>query len=74
MWSLLAVARVCPSGLETHRELLRERARLLRLPLEITGSAIAASEQRPGALRVLHIPLAEPATPGKLEWRTRAMF
>jgi len=49
------------------RELLRERARLLRLPLEITGSSIAASERRPGALRVLHIPLAEPATPGKLE-------
>jgi 4-hydroxythreonine-4-phosphate dehydrogenase len=49
------------------RELLRERARLLRLPLEITGFSIAASERKPGALRVLHIPLAEPATPGKLE-------
>lgn len=47
------------------RELLRERARLLRLPLEITDSSIVPSESRPGALRVLHIPLAEPVMPGK---------
>jgi len=49
------------------RELLRERARLLRLPLEITDSSIVPSESRPSALRVLHIPLAEPVMPGKLD-------
>lgn len=47
--------------------LLEERARLLRLPLEITDYP-SLSEIRPGtaALHVLHIPLNEPATPGKL--------
>ena len=49
------------------RVLLQERARLLQLPLEIIGSSIVPSESRPGTLRVLHIPLAKPAMPGKLE-------
>ncbi|SDZ73221.1 4-hydroxythreonine-4-phosphate dehydrogenase PdxA [Nitrosospira multiformis] len=48
------------------RELLQERARLLRLPLTITDYSSRA-EHRPGEgiLHVLHIPLAETATPGK---------
>ncbi len=50
------------------RELLRERARLLQLPLEIMGylPTVHAGHQA-GTLRVLHIPLAQPATPGKLD-------
>ncbi|ABB73827.1 4-hydroxythreonine-4-phosphate dehydrogenase [Nitrosospira multiformis ATCC 25196] len=48
------------------RELLQERAHLLRLPLTITDYSSRA-EHRPGEgiLHVLHIPLAETATPGK---------
>lgn len=50
------------------RELLRERARLLRLPLEIINySPLSNTEHRIGCLQVLHIPLAVPATPGKLD-------
>ncbi|HTJ55101.1 MAG TPA: 4-hydroxythreonine-4-phosphate dehydrogenase PdxA, partial [Nitrosospira sp.] len=48
------------------RELLRERARLLQLPLEIIDSSVVAPERQPCTLRVLHIPLAEPAMPGTL--------
>ncbi len=48
------------------RELLRERARLLQLPLEIIDSSVVAPKRQPCALRVLHIPLAEPAMPGRL--------
>jgi 4-hydroxythreonine-4-phosphate dehydrogenase len=49
------------------RGLLEERARLLRLPLEITDYP-SLSEIKPGtgALHVLHIPLTEPASPGEL--------
>lgn len=49
------------------RELLRERARLLRLPLEITDySPVVEIEHKTGSLQVLHIPLAESAVPGEL--------
>lgn len=52
------------------RELLRERARLLRLPLEITDYAGAApsnaAEHKAGNLQVLHVSLSEPVAPGKL--------
>jgi len=47
--------------------LLRERARLLRLPLEIADyPPLVETSRAPGALHVLHISLAEPAIPGKL--------
>lgn len=50
------------------RELLRERARLLRLPLEIMNYPLVSNtEHRIGCLQVLHVPLAEPAAPGKLD-------
>lgn len=50
------------------RELLRERARLLRLPLEIMNyPPVSNTEHRIGCLQVLHVPLAEPAAPGKLD-------
>ncbi|WP_090828787.1 4-hydroxythreonine-4-phosphate dehydrogenase PdxA [Nitrosovibrio tenuis] len=50
------------------RELLQERASLLRLPLEIIDYPPPANaEHKAGALRILHIPLAGPATPGKLD-------
>lgn len=49
------------------RELLQERARLLRLPLEIADyPPVAEIEHKTGSLQVLHVPLAEPAIPGKL--------
>jgi 4-hydroxythreonine-4-phosphate dehydrogenase len=47
------------------RELLLERARLFRLPLEITSPSISSSESKSSALHVLHTPLARPAMPGK---------
>lgn len=49
------------------RELLQERARLLRLPLQIADYSPTA-EVEPDArnLQVLHIPLAKRAIPGKL--------
>ncbi len=51
-----------------NRELLRERARLLQLPLEIIGyPPIVDAGHQAGTLRVLHLPLAQPATPGKLD-------
>jgi 4-hydroxythreonine-4-phosphate dehydrogenase len=50
------------------RELLQERARLLRLPLEIADySPIAEIEHTAGSLQVLHVPLAKAAIPGKLD-------
>jgi len=49
------------------RELLRERAQLLRLPLELTDYLPnVALGPRVGRLQVLHVPLNEPAAPGKL--------
>lgn len=49
------------------RELLQERARLLRLPLQIADySPTAEVEPDTRNLQVLHIPLAERAVPGKL--------
>ena len=49
------------------RELLQERARLLRLPLQIADySPTAEVEPDTPNLQVLHIPLAERAVPGKL--------
>lgn len=48
-------------------ELLRQRARLLQLPLELTDYAPAVETERKVAnLQVLHIPLTEPAIPGRL--------
>jgi 4-hydroxythreonine-4-phosphate dehydrogenase len=57
----------CKLVIIADRGLLEERARLLRLPLEITDYP-SRSEIRPGTgtLHVLHIPLTEPAAPGKL--------
>ena len=50
------------------RDLLRERARMLQLPLEITADhGFDGAERRAGSLRVLHMPLARPVTPGKLD-------
>jgi 4-hydroxythreonine-4-phosphate dehydrogenase len=49
------------------RRLLQERARLLGLPLKIRDySGEAEAEPERGMLSVLHIPLAQAATPGKL--------
>lgn len=49
------------------RELLQERARLLRLPLKITDySPISEVEHKTRGLQILHIPLAERAVPAKL--------
>ncbi|HEX8873175.1 MAG TPA: 4-hydroxythreonine-4-phosphate dehydrogenase PdxA [Nitrosospira sp.] len=50
------------------RELLRDRAHSLQLPLEIIDyPPILDTGHKAGTLCVLHIPLAEPATPGKLD-------
>ncbi|MEO6823669.1 MAG: 4-hydroxythreonine-4-phosphate dehydrogenase PdxA [Nitrosospira sp.] len=50
------------------RELLQERAQLLQLPLKIMSlSSTAEVEHKSGSLQVLHMPLAEPAIPGKLD-------
>ena len=52
------------------RELLRERARLLRLPLEITDytgiTPSSATEHKAGSLQVLHVSLSGPGVPGEL--------
>jgi 4-hydroxythreonine-4-phosphate dehydrogenase len=52
------------------RELLRARALLLQLPLEITDYQPTAApdkyERKAGALQVLHVPLIEPSKPGQL--------
>ncbi len=48
------------------RDLLRERARLLGVALELADYA-AGAPAPPGALRVLHLPLARPARPGRLD-------
>jgi 4-hydroxythreonine-4-phosphate dehydrogenase len=49
------------------RKLLQERARLLRLPLQVTDySPMVETEHKTGSLHVLHVPLAESAVPGKL--------
>ena len=50
------------------RHLLRERARLLQLPLEMTDySPDIEVKHKTGGLQVLHVPLAKRPTPGKLE-------
>ncbi|SOD40718.1 4-hydroxythreonine-4-phosphate dehydrogenase PdxA [Nitrosovibrio sp. Nv4] len=51
------------------RELLRERASLLRLPLKIADYSPLATvvEHEKGGLQVLHLPLAQSAIPGKLD-------
>jgi 4-hydroxythreonine-4-phosphate dehydrogenase len=50
------------------RELLRERARMLRLPLEITDYSFRAElKPKKGNLHVLHTPLAKTAFAGKLD-------
>jgi 4-hydroxythreonine-4-phosphate dehydrogenase len=54
------------------RELLRARALLLQLPLEIIDYVPAAGpehqpQHEPGALQVLHVPLTEPSKPGQLD-------
>src|SRR3954447_15128454 len=48
--------------------LLQERARLLQLPLSIGRyPLLQETEQESGSLQVLHVPLAKPSTPGKLD-------
>lgn len=50
------------------RGLLRERARLLQLPLSIRDyPPLPEAEQESGSLHVLHMPLPKPATHGKLD-------
>jgi 4-hydroxythreonine-4-phosphate dehydrogenase len=50
------------------REMLQERARLLRLPLKITNySSMVEVEHKHSSLQVLHMPLAKTAIPGKLD-------
>jgi 4-hydroxythreonine-4-phosphate dehydrogenase len=50
------------------RGLLRERAHLLQLPLEIMpGHGIWEAQHKAGSLQVLHMSLTRPATPGKLD-------
>lgn len=50
------------------RELLRERAHQLQLPLKITDyPSVAEVEHKAGSLPVLHLSLAEPVIPGKLD-------
>jgi 4-hydroxythreonine-4-phosphate dehydrogenase len=53
------------------RELLRARALLLQLPLEITDYLPTAgpdkSEHKVGVLQVLHVPLRESSAPGELD-------
>jgi 4-hydroxythreonine-4-phosphate dehydrogenase len=50
------------------RHLLCERARLLGLPLEITDySPGIEAKHKPSGLQILHVPLAERSTPGRLE-------
>jgi 4-hydroxythreonine-4-phosphate dehydrogenase len=53
------------------RELLRARALLLQLPLEIADYIPAPgpdeSEPKAGTLRVLHVPLSESSAPGELD-------
>ncbi|RMF14363.1 MAG: 4-hydroxythreonine-4-phosphate dehydrogenase PdxA [Gammaproteobacteria bacterium] len=48
--------------------LLKARAKALKLPLDLYpfDPGKAPKAQRPGQLAVMHVPLAEPATPGKL--------
>ena len=49
------------------RELLKDRARLLGLPLKVADHpAAAGAASRAGALEVLHVPLAQAAVPGRL--------
>ena len=49
------------------RELLKARARLLRLPLKVADYPFAAdAAPRAGALAVLHVPLAQATVPGRL--------
>lgn len=50
------------------RDLLQQRAALLRLPLEIIErSATHFSEHKPGSLQIVHIPVSVPVSPGKLD-------
>ena len=50
------------------RGLLQERARLLQLPLTIRHyTPLSETRQESGSLQVLHVPLAKPGTPGKLD-------
>ncbi len=49
------------------RDLLYQRAQLLRLPLELTDYLPGVpDEHKAGRLQVIHIPLNEPALPGRL--------
>lgn len=50
------------------RDLMLERARLLKLPLTLLdGASSNISRHQAGSLHVLHIPLNVPAVPGKLD-------
>ncbi|HKA38222.1 MAG TPA: 4-hydroxythreonine-4-phosphate dehydrogenase PdxA [Burkholderiales bacterium] len=49
------------------RDLLRERARVLRVPLKVADHAPGAARSRPGTLLVRHVPLARPAVAGRLD-------
>jgi len=48
-------------------DMLLQRARQLKLPLQlIDDAAIAPAQHQPGDLQFMHVPLAEPAVAGKL--------
>jgi 4-hydroxythreonine-4-phosphate dehydrogenase len=49
------------------RHLLCERARLLRLPLEITDYSPIEAKHQAGGLQIRHVPLSEHSIPGRLE-------
>lgn len=57
----------CKLVIIADRELLRERAQSLRLSLELTDYLPdVVTEHKSGRLQVLHMPMNEPAIPGKL--------
>jgi 4-hydroxythreonine-4-phosphate dehydrogenase len=49
------------------RELLKARARRLRVPLQVVDFPPLPGKPRAGTLPVLHLPLARAATPGRLD-------
>ncbi|HSD61953.1 MAG TPA: 4-hydroxythreonine-4-phosphate dehydrogenase PdxA [Burkholderiales bacterium] len=65
---LMMAGRELPARLVViaDRGLLRERARALGMDLR-TADYAAGAEPAPGALCVLHLPLAHPAQPGRLD-------
>jgi 4-hydroxythreonine-4-phosphate dehydrogenase len=57
----------CRLAVIADKDLLRERAHSLQLPLKIADYGSGWNQHEAGTLQVLHIPLARPAIPGKLD-------